>query len=128
MAIETNHWISYNWILNQSLPNLIHPDDLSKVDFGIGLAYCFDFRDDYFYIRVKDKTIRVKDFEWSFLMPTPKFGYNQRVSEKNRSEINGFIEEIGYHDKEKSYFYYLKIGDRVKKKRYMENELIEFTI
>ncbi|MCU0432816.1 MAG: hypothetical protein MUC87_05130 [Bacteroidia bacterium] len=128
MAIQLNHWISYNWIRNHSPVSLIHPDDIDKINFGIGLAFCFDYNEGYFHIRLINTVIRVKDFTGSIIMPSPKFQFNQIVKELERPEVVGEVDRIGYHDKDGEYFYYIRINNKVKKRRYMESELSDINV
>lgn len=54
----------------------------------------------------------------------PKYIYGQRVFPVNHPERQGIVLKIGWHFKRNCCFYKIKIGKKIKSRRYFENELI----
>ena len=55
----------------------------------------------------------------------PKFVYGEAVSPCNHMELVGEILRIRWHFKKQCYFYIIKIDEKVRSKRYFDEDLVE---
>lgn len=58
------------------------------------------------------------------LQEFPEYVYGEDVSPYNHPDITGTVVHIGWHFKRNCCFYKIKIGKKIKSRRYFENELI----
>ena len=58
------------------------------------------------------------------LQESPEYVYGEDVSPYNHPDITGTVVHIGWHFKRNCCFYKIKIGKKIKSRRYFENELI----
>lgn len=65
-----------------------------------------------------------KNFGIKELSTPPRYTYGEQVSPLNHPDMVGVIVKIGWHFKQNCYFYLIKINEKIKSRRYFEDDLI----
>lgn len=58
------------------------------------------------------------------LQTAPQYNYGERVTHCNHPNIIGVVVGIYWHFNTKRFFYKIKIGEKIKSKRYFENDFV----
>ncbi len=118
-------WIFYPWQKESELDHLILKEDLLKANDlgGIGICFCTEELEDWLKVKYKSQVIKVsKKNSGLKILPEPKFKWLEKVTIL-KYEDPLILDEISWHHKKKQYFYTLKKGDKVLKKRYFDDDL-----
>lgn len=103
---------------------------------------CFDFElfHDGLFQSVVEYEMRHTNSEAVILMPKadyrlniekikelstpPKHKYGEQVSPCNHPDMVGVVVRISWHFEQNCFYYKIKIGEKIKSRRYFDNELI----
>lgn len=107
-----------------------NPSDKSIVlpNERLGLVTCIDVEEGYLLIQHKKNVIlKIKPTSIRVLLPfSPAFTFGDKVIEIQRP-IVGIIRQIDWHLNEQKYYYFLTVNEKIKSRRYFEEELTLFS-
>lgn len=55
---------------------------------------------------------------------SPLYTYEEKVSHYNHMEVEGVVVNIYWHSNLECFYYHIKIGEKIKSKRYFERDLV----
>ncbi len=120
-----NRWINYPWQKEQGQDGLIHPDFL-EIAYnlrGLGVCFCSNCDNGWLRIAVRESIILVSPRNSGVsLLPDPDFVWNEYVEILGKGTV-AVVWGIAWHFKNSHYFYYLRGGKAINKRRYLSNEI-----
>jgi hypothetical protein len=117
-----NKWLFYPSLKDSITDELIHPDDLNKIN-GTGIVHCIGIENGHLLVRSKNSVIRVRKEGVKIILPTPAYNWSENVYEISKLEIKAQIDDLFWHHTKREFLYYLKINGKRKSKRFSEKEL-----
>ena len=90
--------------------------DLGKV------GHCVAQSDGYLVVRQESEEFHVTPEKYT-VIPTPKFDFGDMVYEPGRLKNMGKICYIAWHSKREQHMFFIRIGNKVKSKRFFAEDL-----
>lgn len=126
-----NKWVICKVLYYQDEHQVINELDLVHDDYKIfvqgnriqTIYKCTSVDNVFLTLKAKSFEIKVKPEAIKNIMPTSTFSWGDIVQEIEHPEIIGEIDNIIWHDKDQEYKYFIKIGSKLKTRRYSSNEL-----
>ena len=124
-------WIFLRWVVEYNEENLKYLCKEKRlsfeyehvIDMGYKALEMAEWMDDFIVVAEYGDRKYLSTIEWITEIPhAPVFKIGNIVSVKKDEE--GMINEIFWHLDQQSYYYMIKVGNKIKSKRYFEEELI----
>lgn len=116
-----NKWLFFPWQKGVFGQNLIHFDDIDKVE-GIGVAKCIGIFDEkYLLLLVKNQHVRGISDGVKKILPNPEFTWTDKVI-TNKNEFAA-VEDLFWHHKDEKFYYFISLNGKVKSRRYDKSDL-----
>jgi len=128
-----NQWVKCRWVLeysDDSLEYLLRKKkevlflDEYAVDMGFTVLKAVAYLDEFFVVLEHKEKKYISTIDGIIKLPfAPQFQIGDLVNIKE--DQKGVINTMQWHFKKQSYYYTVKIGNKLKSKRYFEEELLE---